>query len=128
MRLYADESRTQSIQGNYMAIGSVFCEKETAREIRKAVNRLIQKENLSQNFEFHFSDIKLNSIHVYKQLIDIIADFYSQKNLITRGLKDKRKYRKICFDVMLIEHSKIDHSRFSQGDSELGFFSFITHF
>lgn len=124
MRLYADESRTQANQGQYMVIGAIFCEKKTAQEIRKEVSQLIQCENLSSDFEFHFSEIRSNSVNIYKHLIDIFADFYSKKSVIERGLKKKRNYRDICFDAILIEHSKVDPERFSQGDRELGFFQF----
>lgn len=124
MRFYADESRTQANQGQYMAIGGIFCEKETAQAIRKEVSQLIQREKLSPNFEFHFSHVKSESVHIYKQLIDIFADFHSQKAVMPRGLTEKRTYKNICFDVILIEHSKVDHSRFSKGDPELGFFQF----
>ncbi|MEJ6486311.1 DUF3800 domain-containing protein [Nostoc punctiforme UO1] len=124
MRIYTDESCTQADQGNYMLIGGIVCDKETSKEIRKAIQTLINHHGLPNGFEFHFADITSNKIEIYKKFCDIFFDFYSQKCSYQRGIKQTRTYRRICFEGMLISHAKIDHFRFSQGDRELGFFRF----
>ena len=127
MRIYADESCTQADQGDYMVIGGITCSKDTSKEIRKKINKLLSNNNLGKNFEFHFSQIKTKEIDIYKKLIDIFSEFYSKKNNYKSGINQSKIYREICFDSILIEQSKIDHNLFNNGDAELGFFRFYYH-
>lgn len=124
MRIYTDESSTQPDQGSYMLIGGIICDVETSKEVRKAIKLLKSSHNLSNNFEFHFSRINSRQVEIYKKLCDIFSDFYHQKCPYKRGFKEAKVYRRLCFEVMLILHAKIDHSKFSDGDAELGFFRF----
>lgn len=124
MRIYTDESCTQADQGNYMLIGGIVCDKETSKEIRKAIQLLKNNQGLPLGFEFHFANIQPNKIEIYKKLCDIFFNFYNQKCSYQRGIQELRIYRRICFEGMLISHTKINHSKFSQGDAELGFFQF----
>ncbi|GAB1543145.1 hypothetical protein NUACC21_58190 [Scytonema sp. NUACC21] len=128
MRIYTDESCTQPDQGPYLLIGGIVTDKETSKEVRKAIQVLKNKHNLQNDFEFHFSDIRDNNIEVYQELCSIFCNFYEQKCSYKRGLQTPRIYRRVCFDVILIPHSKIDHLKFSQGDSEIGFFQFYYTF
>lgn len=125
MRIYADESCTKADQGDYMAIGAITCSKDTSKKIRQEINKLLN--NNTKNFEFHFSQIKPNQVDIYKQLIDIFSKFYSKKNNYKCGINKLKIYREICFDLILIEHSKINHNLFNNGDAELGFFRFYYH-
>jgi hypothetical protein len=124
MRIYADESCTRANQGLYMVIGGIICDKETVKLIRKEINQLKKDENLPSDFEFHFSQMKVDNVELYKKLIDIFFKFYFEKCDIKRGINEQRFYRKICFEALLIEHNKIDHNLYSAGNSELGFFRF----
>lgn len=124
MRIYTDESRTQAQQGLYMVIGGIVCDKETSKELRRAIQLLKTKHNLKNTFEFHFSNIDSSKIEIYKELCDIFCLFYTQKCTYKRGIHKKNTYRRICFEGLLITHAKIDHTKFSQGDPELGFFRF----
>jgi uncharacterized protein (DUF2164 family) len=122
MRIFADESRTQPNQGSYMVIGSITCDQQTAKNIRNAIREL--NSSLSKVSEFHFNDINSGSVANYKALCDIFFDFYSHKCGYKRGLSTIKEYRCICFDAILISHSKTDHERFSGGDRQLGFLRF----
>jgi hypothetical protein len=62
MRIYTDESRTQAQQGLYMVIGGIVCDKETSKELRRAIQSLKTKHNLKNTFEFHFSNIDSSKI------------------------------------------------------------------
>lgn len=126
MRIYTDESCTQADQGSHMLIGGIICDKETSKEMRKAVQRLLDNYQglIPNNFEFHFSHMKPDQVNIYMKLCDIFFDFFQEKCLYKRGLKQSRTYRRACFEAMVIEHAKIDHNRFSGGDRELGFFQF----
>jgi hypothetical protein len=126
MRIYADESCTRANQGLYMVIGGIICDKETVKLIRKEINQLKKDENLPSDFEFHFSQMNVNNIELYKKLIDIFFKFYIEKCDVKRGIiaNEQKIYRKICFEALLIEHNKIDHNLYSGGDAELGFFRF----
>lgn len=124
MRIYADESCTKSNQGLYMVIGGIICDKETVKLVRKKINQLKKDKNLPPNFEFHFSQMQVNHVEIYKQLIDIFFEFYCDKCDVKRGVCEQRIYRKVSFEALLIEHSKIDHNLYSAGNSELGFFRF----
>lgn len=127
MRIYTDESCTKADQGDYMVIGGITCSKEISKNIRKKIKNLKTKHNLNNKFEFHFSEIKPNQIKIYQELIDIFHEFYSQNRNYKCGVENQKTYREISFDSILIEHLKINHNRFSQGDAELGFFRFYYH-
>jgi len=58
MRIYTDESCTKADQGNYMVIGGIVCDKETSKEIRRAIQLLKNNEGLPLDFEFHFANIQ----------------------------------------------------------------------
>lgn len=123
MRIYADESCTQSNDGDYMVIGAITCDQETDKEIRNAIKSF--NLSIEKTSEYHFSKIrKPRTVQHYKSYCDIFFDFYNQKREYKCGLSTPRIYRRICFDALVIEHSKIDHQRFSYGDSQLGFFKF----
>jgi len=123
MRIYADESCTQANDGSFMVIGCLTCDSETASDLRREISRLNAK--ISKQSEYHFSNIsKTRTAEHYKELCDIFFDFHSQKCSYKRGLYQQKCYRKICFDAILIRHEKIDHHKFSDGDSQIGFFRF----
>jgi hypothetical protein len=124
MRIYTDESRINRSQGRYMAIGGIVCSKEVSKKVRKDINNLKQEFNVTEDFEFHFSDIQNANIEIYKRLVDIFFKYYKQKLNEEKGRYTKIKFREICFEVILIEHEKINHKKFSDGDAELGFFRF----
>jgi hypothetical protein len=124
MKIYTDESCTKADQGPYMLIGGIVCDDETSKEVRKAIKLLQVSHSLPSGFEFHFANIQPNKVEVYKKLCDIFIDFYNQKSSYQRGIQETRIYRRICFEGMLISHAKIDHTKFSNGDPELGFFQF----
>lgn len=124
MRVYTDESCTQADQGPVMLIGGIICDRQTAKEIRQAIQSLKQSLGLSHDFEFHFTKMKPAQVETYKKLCDVFCEFYEQKCSDKRGIKEPRVYRRICFESIVISHAKINHSQFSTGDAELGFFRF----
>lgn len=107
-----------------MLIGGVVCDKETAKVIRSEIATYRRNKGLPNGYEFHFSELTPERLDLYKGFVDIFFQFYGVKCDYKRGTKRKATFRRACFEVMLIDHSKVDHARFSAGDRELGFFRF----
>lgn len=107
-----------------MLIGGIICDKETSKKIRQDIELLKTNLKLPAEFEFHFANIQPKYIEAYKRLVDVFFNFYTPKCQYRRGLGETRTYRELCFEAMLIQHTKIDHHKFSGGDAELGFFQF----
>ena len=123
MEVYADESCTQASDGRFMVIGCLTCDNETAAAMRGEINELNMR--ISKQSEYHFCKISsVGSAQNYKHLCDIFLNFHNQKCSYKRGLNRLQYYRKVCFDAILIEHSLTDHLKFSDGDSQIGFFRF----
>jgi hypothetical protein len=121
MVVYADETCTHSSHGKYMIISAITLEKDIASDLRKQINTLSKK--LPQS-EFHFSKMTPSTVDIYKKIVDLFFDFYDQKQNQKRGIEKLKTYRKICFDAIIIEHKKVNHPRFNQGDEKLGFLRF----
>ena len=124
MRIFTDESCTKSNQGPFMLIGGIVCDVETAKDLRKEIAAFRTAKGLSPKFEFHFSEIDQNSKDLYKDYASLFFKFYEEKCEYTRGIEKGRRFRRACFEIALLEHSKIDHWKFSGGDPEIGFFRF----
>jgi hypothetical protein len=124
MRIFGDESCVTSNDGEYLVIGALSCDKETAKDIRKKIYELNRIKGKTS--EYHFTDVgnKRGNTKNYQDFLDIFIAAYKQKRTYQTGLEEKRYYRHLCFDALLIEHDKIDHSQFSDGDHQMGFFRF----
>ncbi|GEM_PF-1614427 len=124
MRIFSDESCVTSNDGEYLIIGALSCDQETAKAIRKAIQKLNIEKN--KKSEYHFTKVgdKRGNVKNYQDFCDIFLQFYQQKRSYQTGLEIEKMYRRLCFDALLVKHEKIDHLQFSQGDIQMGFFRF----
>lgn len=106
-----------------MVIGCLTCDIKTASDVRKEITLL--NAEISKQSEYHFADIsKPRTAAHYMKLCDIFFGFHEQRCSYKRGMHQRKYYRRVCFDAILINHKRIDHHRFSDGNSQIGFFRF----
>lgn len=107
--IYCDESAIEALTKNdehaYTGIGSIWMPKEFREKFKEDIKRI--KEKYNYRHEFKWQKVSPSSKEFYKELIDY---FFSCQEL--------------RFRVILIESNKIDHEKYNQRDSELGFYKF----
>jgi len=123
MRIFSDESCVTSNDGRYLVIGALSCDKEIAKNIRRQIKELnILKHKKS---EYHFTKVgDKNNVKDYQDLLEIFITCYHERRCYRTGLQEEKYYRNICFDALVIEHDRIDHFKFSNGDHQMGFLRF----
>ncbi len=104
--IYCDESRHDGIAKNkYMAIGGLWVPAETKPTLTREFRDLCRSVGLKA--EVKWSKVSTNKLEAYKQLVDFFI-----------------KHPELRFRVIVIEHSKLDYTRFHGSDKELGFYRF----
>lgn len=104
INIYCDESRhTSDPHDSYMVIGAISCPAESKREIVHQIHVLKREFNTQGEFG-------------WKRLSPNKHDFYW-------ALIEKFKEREdLSFRCLVVDKNILDHDRFSDGDSELGFY------
>src|SRR5690554_4092864 len=102
--LYCDESRhTSDPRDKYAVIGALQCPREEKKRIVGGIHALMAK--YSTHGEVGWKRISPNRAEFYNSLL---ALFLEEPNL--------------CFRCILVDRSALDHDKYNEGDSELGFY------
>lgn len=104
INVYCDETRhTSDPQDKYAVIGALACPREAKREIVHRIHSLQAKFNA--HGEAGWKRISPNKAEFYDALLKLF-------------IEDNR----LSFRCIVINRNRLDHDRFNDGDSELGFY------
>lgn len=110
IHIYCDENRPEMIGkenplDRYAAIGGVWIEKKSTRNIKRNIQRLKEKHQL--NNEFKWKNVSPSKVDFYLDLIDL---FFENPDM--------------RFRCIVIDSPKVDLNKFHNSDQELGFYKF----
>lgn len=104
--VYCDESRhVEAPDNQYMAIGSLWLPRDEKDKLSRAFRDVCRANQL--HAEVKWSKTSRACLESYKALVDF---FFAQRSL--------------QFRVIVVDQHRLDFSRFSGGDKELGFYKF----
>lgn len=103
-QIFIDESGTGS---RYMVIGSIWVHEEALGELRGRLVSILDTHFVNRR-ELKWKKVSRSKLAGYLQVLDA---FFS-----TLGVR---------FRCIVLDTSKIDHHRYSNGDAELGYYKFV---
>lgn len=102
--LYCDESRhTSDPKQPYIVIGALQCEREHKRVVVKKIHSLMAKYNAQG--EMGWKRLSPNRAEFYQALLELFV------------MDDKLSFR-----CIVVDRNQLDHNKYNDGDSELGFY------
>jgi len=103
INIYSDENNhlKDDNQGNFMVIGSVWCESDRVKQISDAVRKVKEYHGISKSSEIKWTKLSPGNVEFYSDLVKL---FFKTDDL--------------NFRAVVIPKNRLDHELFSQTDDE----------
>lgn len=105
--IYCDESCQNAHK--YLVISAIYCDPTTAKNLAKSITTIQEKHGSSG--ELKWSKIKRLNIDMYDEIYQLLAKLAYENHI------------QIC--ALVVDTTKADHKKYSNGDADLGFTKFL---